>query len=102
MPVGSGYEVVWWNSDESSDVARGFAPVTTSTFMDVNLDTLYQGGQFRGSQIYWTVLVVQRNPYVRWMSPADGERGSFFYNAPSGGSQPQPPPANPTPPPPKG
>lgn len=103
LPAGGGYEVVWWNSDEQPAAAHGFAAATTGTAIEVNLDALASAGQIKGSQIFWTVLVVQMDPYVRWTQPGDGEQSTFFYSAPSGGPPPPAPlpPGEPTPPPPR-
>ncbi len=92
LPDGGGYEVVWWNSDETPAAARGFAAATTGTSIDVNLDSLYQASRLTGSQIFWTVLVVRMSPYQRWTQPAGSERSSFFYAAPGGGPPPEVPP----------
>ncbi len=87
--------MVWWNSDESPGSAHGFAAATTDTSIDVNLDSLYNAGQLKGQQIFWTVLVVRLNPYTRWTQPADGERSSFFYSAPGGAAAAGSPPPRP-------
>jgi len=81
LPEGAGYEVVWWNSDEPAVAARGLAPPTTGASLDINLDPLYANGSFRGSQLYWTVLVVQVSPYVRLTAPGAGETGTLTYVA---------------------
>ena len=92
LPAGAGYEVVWWNSDEPAASARGIAPPTNTNSLEANLDPLAGSGQFHGSQLFWTVLVVQTSPYVRLTTPGGSELGEMYYT-PSGG-----PPGVPAPP----
>ena len=84
LPAGAGYEVVWWNSDEPAASARGIAPPTVTNSLEANLDPLAGAGQFHGSQLYWTVLVVQTSPYVRLTSPDGSDLGEVYYSASSG------------------
>jgi hypothetical protein len=98
LPPGAKYEVVWWNIDEAPEAARGVAPPTTGTSLSADLAPLYNSGQLRNSQIFWSVIVVQEGPYVRLAGPGDAERGALFYNPPGGGSPPGPTAAPPPPP----
>jgi hypothetical protein len=91
LPPGSKYEVVWWNIDEAPEAARGIAPPTTGTSLSADLGPLYSNGQFRNSQLFWSVIVVQESPYRRLVTPASSERGALFYS-PAPGSAPPPPP----------
>lgn len=102
LPVNAAYEVVWWNVNENPAAARGLAPPTTLTSLSVNLDVLYEGGQFVNNRIFWTVLVVQPSPYVRLTQPGQGPVGSVVYqpaSGPAGGeaTPTEPPPENPRP-----
>lgn len=81
LPEGAAYEVVWWNANQPAVAARGLAPPTTGASLDINLAPLYANGSFIASQLYWTVLVVQVNPYVRLTTPGEGEVGTIYYNA---------------------
>jgi hypothetical protein len=91
LPAGGKYEVVWWNVDEAPDAARGIAPPTAGTSLSADLGPLYSNGQFRNSQLFWSVIVVQENPYRRLTAPASSERGALYYS-PAAGSAPPPPP----------
>jgi hypothetical protein len=92
LPAGAKYEVVWWNIDEAPDAARGVAPPTAGTSLGADLAPLYNAGQFRNSQIFWSVIVVQEGPYLRLVSPADAERSALYYNPPGGAPPGEPPP----------
>jgi hypothetical protein len=98
LPAGAKYEVVWWNIDEAPDAARGLAPPTTGTSLAADLAPLYNAGQFRNSQIFWSVILVQEAPYTRLVSPADSERSALYYNSPGGAPPGGLPPAPPPPP----
>ncbi|MCS6845615.1 MAG: hypothetical protein NZ528_15055 [Caldilineales bacterium] len=102
LPVNAAYKLVWWNVNESPAAARGLAPPTTLTSLSVNLDVLNQAGQLVNNQVFWTVLVVQPNPYVRLIQPGQGPVGSLVYQPsagpPAGQATPtEPPPENPRP-----
>lgn len=79
LPVNSAYEVVWWNVGENPGVARGIAPPTLQTSLTTNLDVLYETNQFTSSDVYWTVLVVKTDPYVRVTQPAQSNIGLITY-----------------------
>ncbi len=90
LPAGTGYEVVWWNDGEDPLSARGIAPPVTTFSLDANLDVLYNAGQFKSSDIFWTVLVVTTNPYVRLTQPDASVASKLVYRA--GGHQSEAPP----------
>lgn len=95
LPQGAKYEVVWWNTSEAPDAARGLAAPVTGTSMNADLSVLYNAGAFTGSEVFWTVLIVTENPYVRLTLPSGSERGSIYYAPSSGGPAPPPPPPRP-------
>lgn len=70
---GQAYEIVVWSPDQDPGQARGIAPATMMTSQEVNLDPLFESGQFRMGNLYWTVLIVQREPYLRLTEPGQGE-----------------------------
>lgn len=70
---GQAYEIVVWSPDQDPGQARGIAPATMMTSQEVNLDPLFESGQFRMGNLYWTVLIVQREPYLRLTEPGHGE-----------------------------
>lgn len=70
---GQAYEIVVWSPDQDPGQARGIAPATMMTSQEVNLDPLFESGQFRMGNLYWTVLVVQREPYLRLTAPGQSE-----------------------------
>ncbi len=45
----------------------------------LNLDELFQSGRFPTGNLYWTVLVVDQNPYRRLTQPGDSERRYLVY-----------------------
>ncbi len=96
LPAGAAYEVVWWNPNEAPDAARGLAAPVTATSLSADLSVLYQSGAFTGSEVFWTVLIVRENPYVRLTSPSGSERSALYYSPGSGepgpGGEPPPPP----------
>ncbi|MEZ4767716.1 MAG: hypothetical protein R2844_04750 [Caldilineales bacterium] len=73
LPHGLAYEIVVWSPELNPGQARGIAPATIMTSQQVNLDPLFDGGQFRMGNFYWTVLVVQQDPYLRLTSPGASE-----------------------------
>jgi hypothetical protein len=92
LPPGAAYEVVWWNAGEDPASARGIAATTTGTSLTADLDALYFSGQFKGTDLYWAVIVVQTQPYVRLTQPAKSGPQLLIYQPPSGGSAGPPPP----------
>ena len=66
---GIAYEVVVWAPEQDPNQAWGIAPPTQGTSLEVNLDNLFESGRFREGSLYWTVLLVQRDPYVRLTLP---------------------------------
>jgi putative ABC transport system ATP-binding protein len=92
LPAGTGYEVVWWKPSEDPAGARGIAPPTTATSLSADLTPLYDSGQMSSDgQFYWTVLVVQTNPYVRLTQPGASSQQLLSYGAGGGGAAPNPP-----------
>lgn len=90
LPPGAAYEVVWWNLEEGAWMARGLAAPTYSLSLAANLDVLYRTGQVVASQFYWTVLVVNVDPYLRLTLPQDSPAWRLNYRQ-SGGEAPPPP-----------
>lgn len=74
LPKGSFYEVVVWSPEQDPNQAWGVAPPTSMESLTLNLDQLFQSGRFREGSLYWTVLVVEQNPYRRLTLPAESER----------------------------
>ena len=70
---GLDYEIVVWTPGQDPGQARGIAPATVQTSQQVNLNPLFASGQFQSGNLYWTVLVVQRDPYLRLTAPGAGE-----------------------------
>jgi hypothetical protein len=94
LPPGTAYEVVSWNTGEDPGAARGMAAVTTETQLTANLDALYNLGQVSGGTIYWTVLIVQTEPYTRLTQPSPGNAQPLIYQPPAAGgpdTTPEPP-----------
>ena len=79
LPPGAGYEVVWWNPDEPPQAARGLAAPTQETSLQANIDVLFTSNQAPGGRIFWTVLVVRENPYVRLTQPETSQQHFFVY-----------------------
>lgn len=97
LPAGAAYEVVGWNAGEDPASARGMAAPTQDTSLSVDLDPLYNAGQFKGTDLYWSVIIVQTQPYVRLTQPAERSPQLLIYVPPSGGgSGPPPTPEPPT------
>jgi len=92
LPPGTAYEVVWWNSGEDPANARGIAATTTATSLSADLVVLPNSGQLTGTDIYWTVIIVQTQPYVRLTQPGKSVPQLLVYRPPSsGGAAPVPP-----------
>lgn len=79
---GLAYEIVVWAPDQDPNQARGIAPPTLGTALQVNLDRLFESGRFREGSLYWTVLVVQQEPYTRLTLPADSPQRYLVYTEP--------------------
>jgi hypothetical protein len=73
-PAGAHYELVVWSPEQDTNEAWGVAPPKITTSLTLNLDELFQSGRFREGTLYWTVLVVEQNPYRRLTLPAESER----------------------------
>lgn len=80
LPSGAAYEVVWWFPGQDPATATGMAAPTAETSLQINLDALYESGAFAAPQFYWTVLVVQPDPYVRLTSPSLSPAHQFVYD----------------------
>jgi hypothetical protein len=74
LPDGAFYEMVVWSPEQDPNQAWGVAPPRITRSLTLNLDELFQSGRFRGGNLYWTVLVVEQNPYRRLTLPAESER----------------------------
>jgi hypothetical protein len=88
LPFKAAYEVVWWNLGENPVVARGIAPPTAQTSLTTNLDVLYETNQFTSSDVYWTVLIVQTDPYARVTQPGQSNINVMTYQ-PGGPPKPR-------------
>jgi hypothetical protein len=96
LPPGAAYEVVWWNAGENPAAARGFAPPTTESVQQADLDVLYDGGQFTSNTLGWTVLVVNTAPYQRLTAPeAIASRVLNYQPGGGDGGDSAPPPPRP-------
>ena len=73
LPHGAAYENVVWSPEQDPGQARGIAAATIMTAQQVNLDPLFESGPLRTGNLYWTILIVQREPYLRLTAPGDGE-----------------------------
>jgi pilus assembly protein CpaE len=92
LPAGAAYEVVGWNAGEDPASARGMAAPTQDTSLTVDLDALYNAGQFKGTDLNWSVIIVQTQPYSRLTQPAGSDPQLLIYVPPSGGGSAPPPP----------
>ena len=79
---GQAYEILVWSSEKDPSQAWGIAPPTPGQALEINLDELFASGQFREGSLYWTVLVVQKDPYTRLMAPAFSPRRYLVYTVP--------------------
>lgn len=79
---GVAYEVVVWSPEQNPNAAWGIAPPTPGWTLEINLDELFESGRFREGSLYWTVLLVQRDPYTRLTLPANSDRRYLVYTAP--------------------
>ena len=78
---GQAYEVVVWSPEQDPNQAWGIAPPTLGWTLEINLDELLESGRFREGSLYWTVLVVQLEPYIRLTLPGNSERRYLVYTA---------------------
>ena len=90
LPAGAAYEVVGWNAGEDPASARGLAAPTQDTTLTADLDALYNSGLFKGTDLYWAVILVQTQPYVRLTQPAESSPQLLTYASSSGGGGPAP------------
>ena len=74
LPRGAFYEVVVWSPEQDPNQAWGVAPPRITQSLRLNLDELFRSGRFREGSLYWTVLVVEQDPYQRLTQPAESER----------------------------
>lgn len=81
LPKGALYEVVVWSPEQDPNQAWGVAPPRSAQSLTINLDELFQSGRFPTGNLYWTVLVVEQNPYVRLTQPAASERRYLVYSS---------------------
>jgi len=96
LPLGAAYEVVVWNSGEDPTTARGVAATTADTTLTADLNALYSAGLLKAGETFWTVLIVQADPYVRLSQPAVSSARTLIYQAPGGdGGGPAGPPPKP-------
>lgn len=79
LPPGAGYEVVWWNPDEPPQAARGLAAPTQELWLEANIDVIFTSNQAPGGRVFWTVLVVSQNPYVRLTQPEASPQYMFIH-----------------------
>jgi hypothetical protein len=79
LPRHAAYEVVVWSPEQDANQAWGAAPPTTMPSLRLNLDELFQSGRFPTGNLYWTVLVVDQNPYRRLTQPGESERRYLVY-----------------------
>ena len=59
----------------------GIAP-TPGKALEINLDRLFESGQFSEGSLYWTVLVVQKQPYTRLTLPSVSPQRYLVYTVP--------------------
>jgi pilus assembly protein CpaE len=94
LPAGAAYEVVVWYPSEAPAAARGIAAPTTESSLTVDLNGLSRSGQLQGGDLFWTVLIVQTNPYQRLTQPSANAARLLTFQAPGGGGAggtPEPP-----------
>jgi hypothetical protein len=82
--------------DEDPATARGIAAPTSETSVSGNLDGAYDLGLIEQGEVFWTVLIVQTDPYLRLSTPTEAGAWVLTYQAPGGdagqgGSTPEPP-----------
>lgn len=79
LPDDAFYEMVVWSPEQDPNQAWGVAPPRITHALRLNLDELFQSGRFPQGSFYWTVLLVEQDPYRRLTLPADGERRYLAY-----------------------
>jgi hypothetical protein len=79
LPPKTAYEIVAWGRDGVPANALGIAAPTTETSLAVNLDIVYQSRLLTTPDIYWTVLVVNTEPYERLTQPESSARRALKY-----------------------
>ena len=79
LPPGAAYEVVVWNEDEPPDAARGVAAPTLGESLVVDLDAPAISDNFNSPALFWTVLVVRTDPYVRLITPGASRAAKMYY-----------------------
>ncbi len=79
LPRGAAYELVVWSPDQDPNQAWGVAPPRSTPSLTLNLDELFRSGRFLTGNLYWTVLVVEQNPYRRLTQPAESEQRYLVY-----------------------
>lgn len=95
LPTGTAYEIVAWHEGENPNSARGIAPATDKTSDSVDVDGLFNSKDDKGNPViskpefYWTVIIVQINPYERLTTPEQGTRRKLVIT-PHGPSQTNP------------
>lgn len=95
LPAGAAYEVVCWHPDDPADTAQGLAAPTDAQSLAVDLNVTYQAHQLRSNRFYWTVLIVQRTPYVRLTQPGQSLSRSLNYTPPGAAEEPVKPKPDP-------
>ena len=79
LEKGQAYEIVVWSPEQDPNQARGIASPTPGKALEINLDQLFESGQFREGSLYWTVLVVQEEPYTRLTLPSVSPQRFLVY-----------------------
>lgn len=88
LEKGLAYEIVVWSPEQDPNQAWGIAPTTLGTSLEMNLDELFKSGRFREGSLYWTVLLVQQEPYTRLTAPTNSPRRYLVYTLPDSSSEP--------------
>ncbi len=57
--------------------------------LTADLAPLNRTGQLKGSDVYWTVLIVRVAPYERLTRPSEGGAHLLIFTAPSGEEPPK-------------
>ncbi len=79
LPAGAFYELVVWSPEQDPNQAWGAAPPRITQSLTLNLDELFKSGRFQEGSLYWTVLVVEQEPYRRLTLPSESERRYLVY-----------------------
>lgn len=82
LPDGAAYEVVIWSQGEDPSHARGISPPTLARSLSLDVDVLSESGQFSDGTLLWTVLVVQKEPYLRLTQAALSPQHRLLYSPP--------------------